>query len=267
MVKTSAPFARRPTAFMSKEIWRAALVGETTVRVWSMTESGAPLATETHPRSALPEIPGPVVAAGLDVPTRSVPGKPLITTRHAGGLPQVAAIPMLRQESPTALTRGAETAIAGYLHETPGFDGVLLVLGSESCWAHISAEEVVSFQTFLTSRIARALEAPPPTLGGAFETALTETLSRPERLAQHVASAHVRTTGQIWAHAIGAEIASAKSYWLGQRVVVLADAEDGAPYAAALTLQCAMVERADLTGAYLAGFRIAWDSVRDHTST
>jgi len=174
---------------------------------------------------------------------------------------------MLRQETPAALTRGAETAIAGYLQDTPGFDGVLLIVGEETCWAHISAEEVVSFQTCLTARIAQSLEAAAPTLGPVFEDALDKTLSRPDRLAQHLASAHAAGTGQIWAHLIGAEIASAKPYWLGQRVVILADGADGAPYAKALELQGAMVEDANLTNAYLAGFAAAWGLVTDQSSS
>ena len=251
---------------MSDAIWRAVLVGETTLSAWSITDDGRPPLCETLPNAALGELRGPVVAAGLDVPTRSVPCKPLISTTHAAGMPQVAAIPMLRQDSPAAVTRGAETAIAGYLQNNPSFDGVLLIVGEETCWAHVSAEEVVSFQTFLTSRIAQSLGASAPSPGEAFEAALSETLSRPDRLAQHLSSARVANTGQIWAHLIGAEIASAKPYWLGQRVVILADEEDGAPYARALDLQGAMAERGELTAAYLAGFKAAWDLATNQPS-
>ncbi len=251
---------------MSDAIWRAVLVGETTLSVWSITEDGRPPPFETLPIEALGEIPGPIVAAGLDVSARSVPSKPLVSTTHAAGMPQVAAIPILRQDSPAAVTRGAETAIAGYLQNSPSFDGVLLIVGEETCWAHVSAEEVVSFQTFLTSRIARSLDASGPSPGEAFETALSETLSRPDRLAQHLSSARAANTGQIWAHLIGAEIASAKPYWLGQRVVVLADGQDGAQYIRALDLQGAMVESEELTPAYLAGFKAAWNLAADQPS-
>lgn len=252
---------------MSDTIWRAVLVRETTLSVWSITDEGRPTLCETLPIETLGEIPGPIVAAGLDVPARSVPCKPLVSTSHAAGMPHVAAIPMLRQDSPAAVTRGPETAMAGYLQNNPSFDGVLLIVGEETCWAHISAEEVVSFQTFLTRRIARALDAPVPSPGEAFETALSETLSRPDRLAQHLSSARAANTGQVWAHLIGAEIASAKPYWLGQRVVVLAVGEDGAPYARALDLQGAMAEREELTHAYLAGFKAAWDLATDQPSS
>lgn len=251
---------------MSDTIWTAVLAGKTTLRVWSVFETGEPSPSDTVPRSALADMSGSVIAAGLDVPARSVPGKPLTSLTHAPGLTHVAAIPMLRQETPAALTQGAETAIAGYLQGNPSFDGVLLIVGEETCWAHISAEEVVSFQTFLSAQIAQALDASDPTLGPAFEDALDETLSRPDRLAQHLASANAAGTGQIWAHLIGAEIASAKPYWLGQRIVILADGSDGAPYAKALELQAAMVEHADLTEAYLTGFTAAWNLVTAQSS-
>ena len=45
--------------------------------------------------------------------------------------------------------RGEETQIAGALALRPAFDGVLCLPGTHSKWVHLSAGEVVSFQTFL----------------------------------------------------------------------------------------------------------------------
>ena len=243
---------------MSEPDWRAVRVSQHEITVWPVAPDGQVSSPETLPRAALATLAGPVIAAGLSEAARSVPGKPDLTTMHVPDLPHVAAIRPLRQERPAALTRGAETAIAGYLMGNPQFDGVLLILGEETCWAHISAEEVVSFQTFLTPALLAALEASAPTLGDAFDAALTETLSRPDRLAQHLASAKASASGHEAAHLIGAEIAAAKPYWLGQEVVILAKPGAAAPHLRALEHQGVQAREADLDAAYLDGFRAAW---------
>ena len=43
--------------------------------------------------------------------------------------------------------------IAGALAVQSGFDGVICLPGSHTKWAHISAGEVVSFQSFMTGEI------------------------------------------------------------------------------------------------------------------
>ncbi|HBR42153.1 MAG TPA: 2-dehydro-3-deoxygalactonokinase, partial [Sulfitobacter pontiacus] len=69
--------------------------------------------------------------------------------------------------------QGAETAIAGYLQAAPEFDGVICCLDAQSTWAHISAREVVSFQSFLTPVMATQLSATAPlskaVVGGALD--------------------------------------------------------------------------------------------------
>ena len=56
--------------------------------------------------------------------------------------------------------RGEETQIAGFLALNPGWDGVICLPGTHSKWAHVSAGEVVSFQTFLTGESFRAAVEP-----------------------------------------------------------------------------------------------------------
>ena len=251
---------------MSEPEWYAAVVGENDVRVWPMSD-GQPIGpAQTHTRAELEDLRGPIIAAGLDVPARDVPAKPDMSTTHVQGLHQVAAIAMLRQSNPPALTRGSEVAIQGYLSANPDFDGVLLVLAEESCWAHVSADEVVSFQTFLTAGIADALSASVPDLDAAFDAALEDTLSRPDRLAQHLASAKAAGTGQIMAHLIGAEIAASKPYWLGQQVVILSDDPSSALYERALKHQGVPAHVNNLTDAYLRGFTAAWRLLTDQSS-
>ena len=243
---------------MSEPVWRAALVGARFVTVWPMDIDGHAGQAEVLTNDALARLPGPVIAAGLSDASRSVPAKPGTTTTHVQNLPNVAAIPMLRQDTPAALSRGAETAIVGFLSKNSDYDGILLVLGEETCWAHISAEEVVSFQTFLTPGLARALEAQAPEPTEEFDAALDATLSRPERLAQHLASARAAGNGQEAAHLVGAEIAAAKPYWLGQQVTLLGDEHTAAGYLRALEKQGVIAALSDLQDAYLDGFRAAW---------
>ena len=243
---------------MSDIAWHAVLAGRQTLTVWNMTAAGQAGPPESTSRDALAALPGPLVVAGLDVAPRPVPAVADILTTHAPGLPQAAAIRPLTQDNPAGATRGAEVAIAGYLADQPRFDGVLLVIAEDTCWAHISAEEVVSFQTFLTPDLMAALHSTPQATDAAFHDALSETLARPERLAQHLSSARTRATGQEAAHLIGAEIAAAKPYWLGQSVVVLGDPAAAQPYLAALEHQGVAAAPGDLDAARLAGFKAAW---------
>lgn len=244
---------------MPEAQWRAVLAGAERLTVWPMAGDQPVGPAQSLPRDALAGLPGPVIAAGLDAARGTVPGRITLTPTHVPGLPHVAAIPMLSQDRPAALSRGAEVALAGYLSDNSRFDGVLLVIGAEeTCWAHISAEEVVSFQSFLTPTLARALGAAPPAHDPAFEEALQTSLSRPERLAQHLASARAAGSGQIHTHLIGAEIAAAKPYWLGQQVVLLGESAAAGLYAAALQSQGVTAAVRALEPALLTGFAQAW---------
>lgn len=182
----------------------------------------------------------PVVACGLpDAPRRKVPATPLPDRIEMSG--GVAAVPTLSQDMPAHLTLGAETTIAGALSLNPAFDGVICLPGPVTCWAHVSAEEVVSFQTMATGVMARALEAEFALTDwdeAAFLDSLDSTLSRPERLAEHLgrlraAPSLARAHGAL----IGAELAAARPYWLGQQVMVIGPAESARRYTEALRHQ------------------------------
>jgi hypothetical protein len=142
--------------------------------------------------------------------------------------------PAMEQESPPDIL-GAWTRLRllGLTRSHPNWDGVAcLQEGDISHWVHLSAGEAVSCQSFLTPRLIAAL-------GGAAQPctdALEDSLSRPERLAAYLRRADV--TGQaaaITGHLIGAELAAAKPYWLGQDVALIA--APGSAYATALAAQ------------------------------
>lgn len=231
----------------------------------------------------------PVFAAGMvgarqgwhEAPYRSVPCVPLdpaklvpvpvvdprMTVRTAPGLSQV---------SPADVMRGEETQIAGALILHPGFDGTFCLPGTHSKWVQVSAGEVVSFQTFMTGEMFSLLSTQsvlrhgmtePGTDDAAFDQGLADGLARPERLAALMfrlraegllqgltpQAARSRLSGLL----IGAELAAARPYWLGTRVLLV-----GAPalcslYARALSLQGLTAETLSVESCTLAGLALA----------
>ena len=148
----------------------------------------------------------------------------------------------LVQENPRGrLEAGARAMVAGFAGNNPHWDGVICLPGDPTHWVHLSAGEVVSFQSFLTLRLARALgaEEAVPDMGQ-----LGETMARPERLATHLRGAELGGNRDcILGALMGAELAAAKVYWLGQQVVVSGEGALAEGYAAALRAQGVPVER------------------------
>jgi 2-dehydro-3-deoxygalactonokinase len=210
-----------------------------------------------------------------EAPYRAVPCSPL----DGAGLVRAPArdtrlrvwlVPGLMQARPADVMRGEETQIAGFLALWPQFDGVLCLPGTHSKWVHVSAGEIVSFQTFMTGEIFGLLETRSVLRHGlagwdstAFDAAVSEALSHPERLASRLfsiraegliaglspAAARARLSGLL----IGAELAAARPYWLGQAVAVIgADAVADA-YRRALSAQGVSAEAHDATALSLAG--------------
>jgi 2-dehydro-3-deoxygalactonokinase len=136
--------------------------------------------------------------------------------------------------------RGEETQIAGALALSPNFDGVFCLPGTHSKWVHVSAGEVVSFQTFMTGELFALLSRQSVLRHGmatdrwdqvAFAQGLDDALSRPEKIGARLfglraesllhnldgAAAFSRLSGLL----IGVELAAAKPYWLGQPVTLI----------------------------------------------
>lgn len=187
------------------------------------------------------------------------------------------ALPGLYQDTPPAVMQGGETRIAGFLTLNPGWDGVICLPGPETHWALLSAEEVVSVQSFLSGDLVQALSSAPrlrAALEGAgrdqagFDEAVDVTLSRPEKLAAGLAGiraeqalgrlqpgqGRARLSGLL----IGAELAAARAYWLGQQVAVIGPDESARAYADALQRQGVPVTLADEARMTRAGLCAAW---------
>ena len=227
-----------------------------------------------------------VVACGMigsrqgwvEAPYRAVPCMPLGTTlAHAPTVDKrlnVVVISGLKQSMPADVMRGEETQIAGFLALNPGWDGVICLPGTHSKWVHISADEVVSFQTYLTGELFQILSDHSILRHGmagwdeaGFADGLAQGLERPERLSSRLfslraegllndlapATARARLSGML----IGAEVAAAKPYWLGQRVAVLGDSALADLYARALASFSVPVTRHDVADATLAGLSAA----------
>ena len=190
-------------------------------------------------------------------------------------------IPGLSQASPADVMRGEETQIAGYLHGNPDFDGVICLPGTHTKWAHISAGEIVSFATAMTGDLFTALAGHTVLRHAladdgsdwdtaAFDDALSETITRPERLATRLfglraegllgglahGAARARASGLL----IGAELAATRAYWLGQNLLVIGSAGLARLYLRALAAQGAPASQADADQMTLAGLRAAYQA-------
>jgi 2-dehydro-3-deoxygalactonokinase len=235
----------------------------------------------------------PVIACGMvgsrqgwvEAPYRRTPCKPL-----AGKLTRVSdserravfIIPGLSQNTPPDVMRGEETQIAGFLALNPGWDGVLCLPGTHTKWVHLSAGEVVSFQTFMTGELfgllttASVLRHSVETTGwddNTFAEAVSDAMTRPERLAARLFSLraadllqgldHGEANATLSGLLIGAELAAARPYWLGQNLAILGTMKQARAYQSALEAQGLNVLTVDSQAATRAGLTAAYRSVKE----
>lgn len=230
-----------------------------------------------------------VVACGMvgsrqgwhEAPYRAVPCAPLdpgslVTAPTRDARIRVRLVPGLKQVQPADVMRGEETQIAGALALMPGFDGVICLPGTHSKWAHLSAGEVVSFQTYLTGEMFALLSQASVLRHGmqgegwdeaAFDAGVSDALSRPERIGAKLfgiraeglisglpaAAARARLSGLL----IGMELAAARPYWLGQAVTLVGSEGLAKSYARALRTQGVEPRMVSGTEAVLAGLQAA----------
>ncbi len=221
----------------------------------------------------------------VEAPYRAVPcaplGGPLAEARAADPRLRVRVAPGLKQERPADVMRGEETQIAGFLAAHPRFDGVICLPGTHSKWARLSAGEVVSFATFMTGELYAVLATQSVlrhALGAgwddaAFAEAVSDALARPERLAGQLFGLRAGgLLGQVGPDAarsrlsgllVGAELAAARPYWLGQDIVLIGSEPLVSHYAQALALQGTAPREADARAMTLAGLAAARALVRE----
>lgn len=300
---------------MTKSVdWIAVDWGTSTLRIWAMSDDDRVLGEARSDQGvgclehsqfestllsliaealgeALSErtTPLPVVICGMagaaqgwsDAGYTPVPCKPeetdMTPVATTSPLIDVHILKGVSQSSPPDVMRGEETQIAGFHALNPRFDGVICLPGTHTKWVHVSAGEIVSFQTFMTGDIFAALSnhsvlrhtVDQETWDNeAFEAALSETLSRPEKLAAKLfgiragglldAQSTAEATARLSGYLIGAEIAAAKPYWLGQAVALVGNATLCDRYAAALQAQGVAAQRADADEVTIAGLVAAY---------
>lgn len=239
--------------------------------------------------------PVPIFACGMvgsrqgwvEAPYRSVPCPPLsetLTRAPCSGGIKVYVVSGLSQTTPADVMRGEETQIAGFLSLNPGWDGVLCMPGTHTKWVHLSAGEVVSFQTFMTGELFDLISHKSvlrhSTKGDdwddlAFSNALSDAVSAPERLASRLfalrakdlleGTAPASTRASLSGYLIGAELAASRAYWLGQNTAILGMGHQARAYETALKDQGAFPMLVDTERATLAGLTAAYRLQKETT--
>ncbi|WP_342068727.1 2-dehydro-3-deoxygalactonokinase [Yoonia algicola] len=294
-----------------KANWIAVDWGTSNMRAWAMSASGTVLAEASSDqgmgkldRSGFEPallavikdwIDGPttVIACGMvgsrqgwvEAPYAAVPcatlpeGLVRAPTKHPDLT--VYVIPGIKQTNPADVMRGEETQITGFLTRNKNWDGVICLPGTHTKWVHISADEVVSFQTFMTGElfdtiatqtVLRHSIAADGWDDEAFAQGLDMGLSRPERLAARLFS--LRANGllndmpataaraQLSGLLIGTELAAAKPYWLGQQIAVIGDSKLSKLYVDALATQAAPATQVNAATITLAGLTAAYQRLK-----
>ena len=287
--------------------WIAVDWGTSNMRAWAMSASGTVLAEAASDQGmgklardgfedALLAViggwlkgPTPIIACGMVGSRQGWVEAPYAATPCAAlpeGLTraptkddrlQVHVISGIKQADPADVMRGEETQIAGFLALNKNWDGVICLPGTHTKWVHVSADEVVSFQTYMTGELFNVIAGQTvlrhsvATEGwdaAAFDAGVATAMARPERLASRLfslraegllnglegASARARLSGLL----IGAELAGAKPYWLGQQIAVIGDGTLAGHYVRALAAQAAPATQVNATSATLAGLTAAY---------
>ena len=179
-------------------------------------------------------------AAYLKAPCPPINKKKIIQVETDDQRISVSIVPGIMQTSPPDVMRGEETQIAGYLSKNPDFDGIICLPGTHTKWAHISANEIVSFKTFMTGEIFLFLSERSILKTSvqsndfdstSFLEAFEDTYSNPALLSYKLfglrAADLLENTStkflksKLSGYLIGCELAGAKSYWLGQNIIMI----------------------------------------------
>jgi 2-dehydro-3-deoxygalactonokinase len=219
--------------------------------------------------------------AGYVVTPCAIPnGKTAIHVPSKDNRISVRIVSGIKQMSPADVMRGEETQIAGFLRLNPKFDGVVCLPGTHSKWVHISANEVVSFQTFMTGEIFNLLSTQSVLRHSvdtdefdetSFNDGLSESMSRPQMIAANLFG--LRAAGLVADQSssvaksklsgllIGAELAGSRPYWLGQNVVIIGADTLAHIYQSALSTQGVDAKMIDVSEMTVSGLTAVHDSL------
>ncbi|MFT4783144.1 MAG: 2-dehydro-3-deoxygalactonokinase [Paracoccaceae bacterium] len=291
--------------------WIAVDWGTTNLRVWMMGRDGVPFARDSSDKGmaglardmfepALLELISPylapdrvtrVICAGmvgaregwLEAPYVATPcappsGQAAVSAPCTDPRLSVRILPGVKQMAPPDVMRGEETQIAGVLHSHPDFDGILCLPGTHTKWVHISAGEIVSFQTCMTGEMFALLSQQSVlrhsvTSDGwnadSFLTGVANAMDRPQTFAAQLFgmraagllldtpadAGRARLSGLL----VGLELAGTRPYWLGRHVAILGADAIAAHYRTALAEQGIQAEMLEITDLTLAGLTRAYN--------
>ena len=232
--------------------------------------------------SNLPVVLGGHATAALEpVPCKPRDLQPSLLEKSHDRI-RIHAIPGVRQNRPPALMRTSVCRVAGFLSLNPGWDGVICLPGPQTDWVHVSADEIVSFQSFMTLELVEMVENLPAFSGRlqdcgwdreALAEAVSDTMARPEKLSAAISELQAglalnmpegaQVKGRLAGLLIGAELAAARAYWLGQNIALVGEDDHSALYAAALERQGLPATIADVRRMTLAGLTAARNRIAD----
>jgi 2-dehydro-3-deoxygalactonokinase len=302
---------------MNAPDWVAVDWGTTNLRAWGLSSDGTVLcaassakgmsklaASEFEP--ALLELMGnwlpescatTVVACGMvgarqgwvEVPYRQAPCVPVVTdgivfAETRDPRLRVAILAGISQREPhTDVMRGEETQIAGFLSETPTFEGALCLPGTHTKWVRVRAGQILQFQTFMTGELFELLRVHSMlrhSIDGTswddeeFTDAVRAAFDRPDSLAADLfriradallsgleaGAANARLSGTL----IASELAAARDFWRDQKIAIIGTHRQAELYANALRALDQNSVAVDGTNVTLAGLKSAYASIMEH---
>ena len=188
----------------------------------------------------------------------------------------VHALPGLCQTAPCAVIDGEETLARGVLAQEPEFDGVLCIPGAETRWLRLRAGCIERIQCHTTGELVDLLAAAPERdaageqdlrKADAFRAALMQTLDSPADLPLHLSSLRAESLldgaacdrlDRLCGHLIGSDLAAARHFWDGGRVLLVGHGALVEKYQGALAALAGALSRADADSLLLAGFAQAF---------
>lgn len=218
----------------------------------------------------------------LQVPCKPPSAEHATFVQTADSRLQVHILPGVKQMSPADVMRGEETQIKGFLALNKEFDGIICLPGTHTKWVHVSAGEMVSFQTFMTGEIFSLLSKQSVLKhnmdhdswdSDVFLSSVAESMSRPAAFSAALFSMRaqslvckdrdqfIQSRSRLSGLLIGMELVAARPYWLGQAVAVLGDVKISKRYTEALQGQGGPVLLADAERMTLEGLKSAYKSL------
>jgi len=252
-----------------------------------------PLLSEKISKWGVGDVNVPILCCGMvgakqgwvEAPYASIPYKLMqevdsVKVRCSDDRLNVRILGGLRQDNPADVMRGEETQIRGFLSIFSNFDGIICLPGTHTKWVHVSAGEVISFRTFMSGELFDLLSKYSVLKHSVksdgwddeeFKSAVSESISNPQKifsdffklradhLLKQVEQSELRS--KLSGYIIGAELAGAKPYWLGQNVVILGNNNLSKIYKTALEGQGIFAQQIDATECTLNGLAQAFSLI------